>query len=67
MLKSASRDFVNWQSKKTEQLYKVSKIFLDDQNFKKEELEMVRELSKICSQIVLKCLHLARIGRHDIQ
>ena len=24
------------------------------------------ELSKVCSQIVLKCLYLARIGRHDI-
>ena len=26
----------------------------------------VGELSKVCSQIVLKCLHLARIGRPDI-
>ena len=26
----------------------------------------VGELSKVCSQIVLKCLYLARIGRPDI-
>ena len=28
--------------------------------------ESVRELSTVCSQIVLKCLYLARIGRLDI-
>ena len=53
-------------NKKTEQLYKVSTPYLDDHNFKKEELETVEELSKVCSPIVLKCLHLARIGRADI-
>ena len=26
----------------------------------------MRKLSKVCSQIVLKCLHLARIGRSDV-
>ena len=66
MLKSASRDIVNWQIKKRQSnCTKFSN--LRDHNFKKRELETVRELSKICSQIVLKCLHLARIGRHDIQ
>ena len=34
--------------------------------FKEEELKSVGELSKACSQIVLKCLYLARIGRPDI-
>ena len=29
-------------------------------------MESVGELSKVCSQIVLKCLYLARIGRPDI-
>ena len=29
-------------------------------------MRSVRELSKVCSQIVLKCLYLARIGRPDI-
>ena len=31
-----------------------------------EELETVGELSKVCSQIVLKCLCLARKGRPDV-
>ena len=43
-------------NKKTEQLYKVSSPCLDDHHFKKEELESVGEMSKVCSQIVLKCL-----------
>ena len=33
---------------------------------KKEELEAVGNLSNVCSQIVLKCLYLTRIGRLDI-
>ena len=53
-------------NKKTEQLYKVSSPCLDDHHFKKEELESVGELSQICSQIVLTCLYLARIGRPHI-
>ena len=32
----------------------------------KEENESVRALSTVCSQIVLTCLYLARIGRPDI-
>ena len=50
----------------TQQLYKVSTPCIDDHHFKEEELESVGELSKVCSQIVLKCLNLARIGRPDI-
>ena len=52
-------------NKKVDQLYKVSSPRLDDHH-KKEELESVGELSKVCSQIVLKCLYLARFGRPDI-
>ena len=33
---------------------------------KEEEMKSVGELSQVCSQIVLKCLYLARIGRPDI-
>ena len=39
---------------------------LNDHNFTKEELKSVGELSKVCSQVVLKCFFLARIGRPDI-
>ena len=37
----------------TQQLYKVSTPCIDDHHFK-EELKSVGELSKVCSQIVLK-------------
>ena len=53
-------------NKTTQQLYKVSTPCIGDHHFKEEELKSVGELSKLCSQIVLKCLYLARIGRPDI-
>ena len=49
----------------TQRLYKVSIPCIDDHHFK-EELKSVGGLSKVCSQIVVKCLYLARIGRLDI-
>ena len=53
-------------NKKVEQFFKVSSPCLDDHQFKQEELESVGELSQVFSQIVWKCLYLARIGRPDI-
>ena len=53
-------------NKTTQQLYKVSTPCLDDHPFKEEETKSVGELSNTCSQIVLKCLYSARIGRPDI-
>ena len=53
-------------NKTTQQLYKVSTPCIDDHHFKEEETKSVGELSNVCSQIVLKCLYLARIGRLDI-
>ena len=53
-------------NKTTQELYKVSTPCIDDHRFKEEELKSVGELSKVCSQIVLKCLYLARIGTLDI-
>ena len=53
-------------NKTTEQLYKVSTPCIDDHHFKEEETKSVGELSHVRSQIVLKCLNLARIGRPDI-
>ena len=53
-------------NKTTQQLYKVATPCMDDHQLKKEENESVGELSTVCSQIVLKCLYLARIGRLDI-
>ena len=53
-------------NKTTQQLYKVSTPCIDDHHFKEEETKSVGELSNTCSQIVLKCLYWARIGRPDI-
>ena len=54
------------ENKTTQQLYKVSTPCIDDVHFKEEEMKSVVELSQVCSQIVLKCLYFARIGRPDI-
>ena len=53
-------------NKTTQQLYKVSTPCIDDHHLKEEEMKSVGELSHVCSQTVLKCLYLARIGRPDI-
>ena len=51
--------------KTSQQLYKESTPCLDDHTSKKE-LKSGEELSKVCSQVVLKCLYLTHIGRSDI-
>ena len=53
-------------NKTPQQLYKVTTPCLGDHQFKEEDLGSVGELSTVCSQIVLKCLHLACFGRPDI-
>ena len=53
-------------NKSIQQLHKVVTPCFDDHQFKEEEIESVGELSRVCAQIVLKCLFLARIGRPDI-
>ena len=51
----------------TQQLYKVATPCFDDHQLsKKKWVGSVGELSKVCSQIVLKCLYLTRIGGPDI-
>ena len=57
--------FCEFANKTTQQSYKVATTCMDDRQFKEEENESVGELSKVCAQIVLKCLHLARIGGPD--
>ena len=53
-------------NKTTQQLYKVASPCSDDHQFKEEELGSVGDLSKVCSQIVLRCFYLARIVRPHI-
>ena len=54
-------------NKTTLQLYKVSTPCIDDQPLQRGRNKIRwRKMSTTCSQIVLKCLYLARIGRLDI-
>ena len=53
-------------NKTTQQFFKFATPCMDDHHFKEEENRSVGELSTVCSQIVLTCLCLARIGRPDI-
>ena len=50
-------------NKTTQQLHKVSTPCTDDHFKEEEELNFLGELSKVCSQIVLKCLLLARFWK----
>ena len=49
-------------NKTIEQLYNVATPCMDDHQFREEEVGSVGELSTVCSQFVLKCLFLSRIG-----
>ena len=60
------KDIANLQIKRPQQLYKVATPCMKDHQFNEEENKSVGELSTVCSQNVLKCLYLARIGRPDI-
>ena len=53
-------------NKTTQQLFQVSTPCIDDHHLKDEEMKSVGELSQVCSQIFLKCVYLARMGRPDI-
>ena len=53
-------------NKTTQHFYKVATPCTDDHQLKDEEMGSVGELPKVCSQIVLKCMSLARIGRLGI-
>ena len=66
MQRNAWSDICELGNKTTQQLYKVSTLCIDDHHFKEEETKSVGELSHVCSQIVLKCFYLARVGRPDI-
>ena len=66
MLRNVWSDIASWRTKTTQQqLYKATTPCFDDHQCK-EELGYVGELPKVCSQIVIKCLYLARSGRPDI-
>ena len=55
-------DVVSWQTRRLCNLQKASTPCIDDHHCNEKELKPVGALSKVCSQIVLKCWYLARIG-----
>ena len=66
MPRNVWNDIVSWRRRElnnsTEYQLHVLTTFIS----KEEDLKSVGELSKVCSQSVLKCLYLARTGRPDI-
>ena len=64
--KKCAERYCELANKTHQQLCKVTTPCLDDHQFKEEELGSAGELSKVCSQLVLTCLYLARIGRLDM-
>ena len=65
-MKKCLERYFELANKTTEQLHKVATPCMNDHQSKEEENESVGELSTVCSQIVLKCLHFARIDGDDI-
>ena len=66
MQRSVWNDIVSYQTRRRNQLYKVSTSCIDYNHSKEEETKICWRMSHVCSQMVLKCLYLARIGRFDI-
>ena len=66
MQRNAWKDIAKLEIKQLSNYTKSQRHACDDHQCKEEENESVRALSKGCSQIVLTCLYLARIGRPDI-
>ena len=60
----ALKDVVPWRKKDRATVQSFDSL-LGRPYFKEEELKSVGELSNVRSQIVLKCLYVARIGRPD--
>ena len=66
MPRNVWNDIVSFQTRQLNNSTKYQLLALMTINPNKKELKSVGELSQVCSQIVLKCLYLARIGRPDI-
>ena len=66
MPRNVWNDTKSWQIRRLNNSTKYPTPCFDDHHFKEEDLKFMGELSKVCSQVVMKCLYLARIGRPDI-
>ena len=66
MRRNAWNDIANWRTKQLDNYTKSQHHALMTTNSRKQKMGSVGDLSKVCSQIVLKCFSMARIGRPDI-
>ena len=67
MQRSVWNDIVSWQTRRLSNFTKyLLHAPMTTTSKKKKKQKSVGELSNTCSQIILKCLYLARIGRPDI-
>ena len=66
MPRNVWNDIVSWQTRRLNNSTKYPLHASMTYHFTEHELKSVRDLSKVSSQIVLKCLYLARIGRPEI-
>ena len=58
--------FANWQTKRQSNCTKFQALVWTITKSRKKSLNQLEKISEGCSQIVLKCLYLARIGGPDI-
>ena len=66
MQRNAWKDIANWRTTQPNNDTQSRRRALMTTKFKEEEIGSVGEMSTVCSQIVPKCLYLARIGRLHI-
>ena len=66
MPRNVWNDVVNWQIRRLNNSTMCLVPALMTHHSKEEELKSVGELSNTCSQIVLTCLYVSRIGRPDV-
>ena len=66
MRRNVWSDIVSWQTRRLNNFTKYLLHASMTTTLKRKNLKYLGDLSKVCSQIVLKCLYLARIGRPDI-
>ena len=66
MPRNVWNDVANWRTKQLNNFTKSQRHAWMTINLMKKKNRSGRELSTVCSQIVLKCLYLARIGRPGI-
>ena len=66
MQRSVWNDIVSWRTRRLSNSTKYLLHASMTTTSKRKKQNQLEKLSKVCSQIVLKCLYLARIGRPDI-